>query len=94
MMPADSTAEAQLDGPGRVFSTFAVLDWGHPVCKYCDDDLIRHVVRWDDGSVSICWLCSCEPNDADLRVLEAARKGSQPPSGESPSELLMRKGVA
>ena len=88
-LPATS-AEAQLDGPGRVFTTYAMVDWDHPTCSGCGGDLVRHILRWDDGSVSICWLCDCEPDEADLRVLETAQESSR--IGDM--ELLRRKGVA
>uniref|UniRef100_A0A6M3LQW8 Uncharacterized protein n=1 Tax=viral metagenome TaxID=1070528 RepID=A0A6M3LQW8_9ZZZZ len=79
-----------MSGYARVVDTFAEPGWDHPQCVFCDGDLARSVVEWEDGSVSIAWICSCEPTDADIRAL-ADGESAQPPN---PSELLQMRGLA
>ena len=38
-------------------------------CSACGEQLVRVIVEHEDYSVSIAWLCACQPSTDDLRVL-------------------------
>ena len=38
-------------------------------CPACGGQLVRAIVEHADYSVSIAWLCACQPSTDDLRVL-------------------------
>jgi phage FluMu protein Com len=52
-------------------------------CEHCGVDLMRVVVEWEDGSLSILWRCACVATEDDNTTVELGRAVAETSTNKS-----------